>query len=103
MIHHLFVDYTDLFTVDGQVYGSYIEAFRVCNRLHTHLHDFYTDPEPDSGVLDGESDVDPEGQAENDHPLADFEAFAYRRPQEDLTHVDLLDSLGTREIDYNYN
>lgn len=103
MLHHPFVDYTDLFTVDGQVYGSYIEAFRVCDRLYTHLHNFYTDPEPDSGVSDGESDVDPKGQAEDDHPLADFEAFACRRPQENFTHVDLLDSLGTREMDHDYD
>jgi hypothetical protein len=48
-----------------------------------------------------ESDEDHEKQAD-DHPLADFEAFAHRRPQEDLTQIDLLDSLGTREIDCNY-
>ena len=32
-------------------------------------------------------------QPEEEHPLADFEAFARRRPQEDFTRVDFLDSL----------
>jgi ATP-dependent exoDNAse (exonuclease V) alpha subunit len=103
MLHHPFVDYADLLNVDGQVYGSYIEAFRACYRSHNHPQDFYTDPEPESEALDSESDEDPEEQAEDDHPLADFEAFARRRPQEDFTRIDLLDSLGTREMDRDYD
>ena len=103
MLHHPFVDYADLLTVDGQVYGSYIEAFRACYRSHTHPQDFYTDPEPESEASDSETDEDPEEQAEDDHPLADFEAFARRRPQEDFTRIDLLDSLGTREMDRDYD
>ncbi|KAK8912682.1 hypothetical protein VCV18_012361 [Metarhizium anisopliae] len=99
MLHHPFVDYADLLTVDGQVYGSYIQAFQACQRLHTHPQDFYTDPE----ASDSESDEDPEEQAEGDHPLADFEAFARRRPQEDFTRIDLLDSLGVREMDRDYD
>jgi len=35
--------------------------------------------------------------------LADFEAFARRRPQEDFTRADLLDSLGAREMDCDYD
>ncbi|KID81041.1 ATP-dependent DNA helicase PIF1 [Metarhizium guizhouense ARSEF 977] len=103
MLHHPFVDYTDLLTVDGQVYGSYIQAFQACRRSHTHPQDFYTDPEPDPEASDSESDEDPEEQAEGDHPLADFEAFARRRPQEDFTRIDLLDSLGVREMDRDYD
>ena len=103
MLHHPFVDYADLFTVDGQIYGSYIEAFRACYRSHSHPQDFYADPEPESGASDSESDEDPDEQAEDDHPLADFEAFARRRPQEDFTRTDLLDSLGTRGMDRDYD
>jgi hypothetical protein len=103
MLHHPFVDYADLLTVDGQVYGSYIEAFRACHCSHTHPQDFYTDPEPESEASDSESNEDLEEQAEEDYPLADFEAFARRRPQEDFTCIDLLDSLGTREIDRDYD
>jgi hypothetical protein len=97
------VDYADLLTVDSQVYGSYIKAFRACHRSHTHPQDFYTDPEPESEASDSESNEDPEEQAEEDYPLADFEAFARRRPQEDFTRIDLLDSLGSRELDRDYD
>ena len=102
MLHHPFVEYTDLLTVDGQVYESSIEAFRACRHSHTHPEDFYTDPEAESEASDEESDEDFEEQPE-EHPLADFEAFARRRPQEDFTRIDLLDSLGSREMDRNYD
>ena len=90
-------------TVDNQVYGSYIDAFHACHRSHTHLEDFYTDPGPESEVSDSESHKDPEEQTDDEHPLADFEAFARRRPQEDFTQADLLDSLGSRELDRDYD
>lgn len=102
MLHHPFVDWKDLLSVDGQMYESYIDAFRACNHSHTHPQDFYTDLEAESEDSDDESDGDPQEQAD-EHPLADFEAFARRRPQEDFTRIDLLDSLGTREIDRNYD
>jgi hypothetical protein len=102
MLHHPFVSWTALLTVDGEAYGSYIDAFRACYHSHTHPQDFYTDPEAEFEVSDG-SDEDPEEQAEDEHPLADFEAFARRRPQEDFTCIGLLDSLGSREMDRNYD
>jgi len=102
MLHHPFVDWVDLLTVDGQLYESYIDAFRACHRLHTHPQDFYTDPEADEEASD-DSDEDPEEEVEDEQPLADFEAFARRRPQEDLTRIDLLDSLGSREMDRAYD
>ena len=105
MLHHPFTAWEDLLSVEGQVYESYVEAFRACQHSHTHPHDFYTDPEADDEAeesdSDDESDDDPEEQAE--HPLADFEAFARRRPQDDFTRMDYLDSLGSREMDCNYN
>ena len=76
IFYHPFVDYADLFIVDSQVYESYIEAFRACYYSYTHPYDFYTDPEPDLRASDGESDEDPEELVEDNHPLADFEAFA---------------------------
>jgi hypothetical protein len=99
MLHHPFVDWTDLLLVDGQTYESYIDAFQACVQSHTHPPDFYTDPEADCSDSDDESDEDPEEQAD-EYPLADFEAFARRRP-----HVDFnfLDGLGTREIDRDYD
>ena len=53
--------------------------------------------------LDNESKEDPQEEANDEHPLADFEAFTRWRPQEDFTHMDLLESLGTWEMDYNYD
>jgi hypothetical protein len=88
--------------VDNRVYRSYIDAFQACHRSYTYPEDFYTDPEAEPEVSDDKSDEDPEEQAE-EHPLADFKAFACRRLQEDFTLADLLDSLGAREVDCNYN
>jgi len=58
MLHHLFVDYTDLFTVDGQVYRSYIKACQACYYSHTYPQDFYTDPEPELEASDSKSNKD---------------------------------------------
>lgn len=102
MLHHPFVDWIDLLTVDSQEYGSYIDAFQACCHIHTHPQDFYTDPDPDEELSD-DDDSEPEEEVEDEQPLADFEAFARRRPQEDFTTINLLDSLGTREMDRSYN
>jgi hypothetical protein len=40
-----------------------------------HPQDFYIDPEAECLDSDNESDEDPQEQA-NEHPLANFEAFA---------------------------
>jgi hypothetical protein len=105
MLHHPFVAWADLLVIESQVYGSYIDAFQACTRLHAHPQDFYTDPEAeDSGEdSDDESGVDPNESAGDSHPLADFEAFARRRPLDDFSRVDLLEGLGTRVIDRNYD
>jgi hypothetical protein len=98
MLHHPFVDWKDLLSVDGQVYGSYIDSFRACVQSHTHPQDFYTDPEAERSDSDDDSDEDPWEQSDDEHPLADFEAFARRRPREDL-----LDRLDSREVDRSYD
>jgi hypothetical protein len=71
--------------------------------LYIHLQDFYTDLEPESEVLDNKNNKDLEEYAEKDYSLVDFKAFACRKPQEDFTCIDLLDSLGSRELDRDYD
>ncbi|KIX07986.1 uncharacterized protein Z518_02640 [Rhinocladiella mackenziei CBS 650.93] len=105
MLHHPFTDWSDLLSVENESYGSYIDAFRACRRLHTHPPDFYDDPEGEGSDSDSSSDdEDPPEEAANEHPLADFEVLARRRPGADLpTRGDLLDGLGSREIDRAYD
>ena len=43
MLYYLFERFTDLLSLDGYDYGSYIDAFRAYRRLYAHLDDFYTD------------------------------------------------------------
>jgi hypothetical protein len=61
------------------------------------------DPEPELEISNSKSNNDPEEQAEKNYSLVDFEAFAYRKLQEDFTRIDLLDSLGSRELDRDYD
>jgi hypothetical protein len=70
--------------------------------LYTYPEDFYTNPETESKASDEESNKDPKEQPEK-YSLADFKVFACRRPQEDFTCINLLDSLGSRDIDRNYD
>jgi hypothetical protein len=100
MLHHPFTDWTDLLYVDSEAYGSYTTAFVACIRSHTHPEDFYTDPEAED--LDSEYKSDEEIKEDNG-PLADFEAFARRRYQDNSRHPDPFDSLGVREIDRSYD
>ncbi len=103
MLHHPFVVPEDLLTVDGIRYGSFTDAFEVCCTSHNHPLDFYTDP-PREG--DDESDDESDQDLDTDgieQPLADFEAFARRRPGCELDLTDPLDTLGTREIDRLYD
>ena len=53
----------------------YIDAFRACYYSHTHPQDFYIDLEAEYSDSGNESNKDPKEQAD-EHPLADFEAFA---------------------------
>ena len=74
MLHHPFTDWADLLLVENETYGSYIEAFQACKRLHTHPEDFYNNPEGEGS--DTDSDSDNKDLQEDEHPLANFEAFA---------------------------
>jgi ATP-dependent DNA helicase PIF1 len=100
MLHHPFQRFTDLLSFDSCDYGSYIDAFRACKRLHTHPDDFYTDLEADG--QDTDSDSDSVCNESSDEPLADFELFARRRPRDDLT-CSFTDDLGSRELDRAYD
>jgi hypothetical protein len=86
--------------VDREAYGSYTTAFVAYIRSHTHPEDFYTDLEAED--LDSEYESDEEIKEDNG-PLADFEAFARRRYQDNSRHPDPFNSLGVREIDRSYD
>src|ERR1700712_2768795 len=104
MLHHPFVVSEDLLTVDGIRCESYADAFNICHASHHHPPDFYTDlpregeDESDEESEDAERDAD-----EMEQPLADFEAFARRRPGRELDLADPLDTLGSRETDRAYD
>jgi hypothetical protein len=102
MLHHPFVDWPDLLSFNGQTYTDYISAFRACENSHTHPPDFYIDPETKDLDSDNESEQDKPNGPNEETPLADFEAFARRRPREDFTRLEL-GGLGTRETDRSYD
>ena len=58
MLYHPFVNFMDLLSFDGHTFTGYIEAFRACKRLHTHLEDFYTNLEVEGSNLDNKSNKD---------------------------------------------
>jgi hypothetical protein len=101
MLHYPFERYTDLLSFDGYDYGSYTDAFRACRRLHTHPDDFYTDLVADNQDTDSEDNELVRNDSE-DEPLADFKAFARRRPRNDLM-CSFADDLGSRELDRIYD
>lgn len=100
MLHHPFTDYTDLLSVNGVIFESFTDAFTACQATHTHPEDFYTDLE-EAAISDGESDVE-SVTASDDTPLADFEAFARRRPEDEYS-VTFMGDLGSRDMDRSYN
>jgi hypothetical protein len=83
MLHHPFVDWDDLLSVDGQVYPLYVDAFRTCTQKHEHPEVFYMDLE-ESGELSLDSDTEQDDSSnkgeDNNYPLDDFEILARRRP-----------------------
>jgi hypothetical protein len=58
ILHHPFVDWDDLLSVDGQVYDSYVDAFHACEQWHIHPEDFYTDLDESGLGVDSDSDSD---------------------------------------------
>jgi hypothetical protein len=104
MLHHPFDHIEELLSVDNVVYSSYQEAYTACHQHHSHPDDYYTDPEadPDEIQIDDDEDLDVEPEPEANAPLADFEAYAQRRP-DDQGQLDGLGGLGTRHLDREYN
>ena len=102
MLHHPFRCPTDLLSFDGHHYSSYATGFYACVRLHTHPDDYYTDVIPDDPDA-VQSEYEESDHGECDGPLADFEAFARRRPGDhDLTCTST-DDLGSRDMDRAYD
>ena len=89
MLYCSFVDWKDLLLADDQIFMSYIDAFRACNRSHTCPRDFYASPEAERSDSDTEIDDHPQKQV-GGHRLVDFETFARRRPLKGFTRTDLL-------------
>ena len=102
MLHHPFERFTDLLSLDGCDYGSYIDAFRACRRLHAHPDDFYTDLVADGQDTDSEDSESVRNESD-DEPLADFEVFARRRPRNDDLTCSFTDDLGSRDLDHAYD
>ena len=106
MLHHPFDHIEELLSVDDVVYSSYQEAYTACRQHHSHLEDYYANPETDLDELpndDGdEEDLEVEPELEDERPLADFEAYARRRP-DDQGQLDGLGGLGTRHLDREYD
>ena len=79
MLYYLFTDQLDLLLVKNKTYSLYIKAFQACKQLHTHPQDFYTDLEEEGLDSDSDSgDKDPQEEAEDEHPLTNFEAFTHQ-------------------------
>jgi hypothetical protein len=109
MLHYPFVSWDNLLTVDNNVYRSFSNAFQACQANYTHPPDCYTNlPKEDkSDKEDDDKDKDNVADADNNviqASLADFEAFARQRPGNNNNLLDdLLNALGTREIDRTYD
>ena len=102
MLHHPFQRFTDLLSFDGCDYGSYIDAFQACGRLHVHLDDFYTDRGADNQDTDSEDGESVRNESDAEH-LADFELFARRQPGNNDLICSFTDDLGSRDLDRAYN
>ena len=106
MLYYPFVDWDDLLSVDGQVLAMYVDAFHACTQQHIHPEDFYTDLE-ELGEPDSDSDTDSDSSSDEDendnYPLADFEVFAYRRPQDDFPHMDIFGGLSYWDVDRDFD
>ena len=110
MLHHPFVDWDDLLSVDGQVYDLYVDAFHACEQQHVHPEDFYTDLDKSGLGVDSDSDSDSDTDSDdtsnedsdNNYPLADFEILACRRPRNDFPYMND-EGVGYQDMDHNYD
>ena len=102
MLHHPFVSWDDLSTIDGVVYESFTDAFRLCKAIHNHPRDYYTDPPRQDENNSDESGNEEECMVPLQPDLAEFWLFTHRHPsREDL--ADSIYDLGTCNIGRSYN
>ena len=60
MLHHPFTDLTDLLQIDGQVLGSFVDAFTACKSVYHYPEDYYCDLQDKDPVDNSSSDLEPE-------------------------------------------
>jgi hypothetical protein len=96
--------------VDNKLYELYTKAFRAYYKLYSHPPDYYPDLKIEAIVKTAEEgkggvklDKDDVPNKEDSYPLDAFEILARRRPSIDLPLMDNLDTLGNRDLDYNYD
>jgi hypothetical protein len=110
MLHHPFVSWDNLLTINNNVYKSFPNDFQACQANYTHLLNCYTDlPKKDKSDKEKNKDKNKDNVANTNNnaiqaPFTDFKAFARQRPgnNNDLLN-DLLNALGTCEIDRTYD
>jgi hypothetical protein len=110
ILYHPFIGWDNLLSVDGQVYDSYVDAFHACEQQHVYPEDFYTDLDESGLGVDSDSNSDSDTDSDdtsdedsdNNHPLADFEILACRRPCNDFPHVND-EGVGYQDMDHNYD
>jgi hypothetical protein len=90
--------------VKNKTYGSYIKAFQAYKQLYIYLKDFYNNLEKENSGLDSDSSNKKPQETKDKSLLVDFEVFARRRLGVDfIAYKNILDGLGSREIDRSYD
>jgi hypothetical protein len=99
-----------LLVVDNKLYKLYTKAFRACYKLYSHPLDYYLDLKIEAIVKTVEEgkggvelDKDNVPNKEDSYSLDAFEILARRQPGIDLPLIDGLNTLGNRDLDYNYD
>jgi hypothetical protein len=100
MLYYLFRQLADLLSFDSSIYRLYTDTFQACQQLYTYPDDFYID------LVANDLDTDSKDKSICDKSdnklLADFEAFVYRQPGNDLT-CSFTDNLGSCKLDCIYD
>ncbi len=75
MLYYLFVDLTDLLSIDRHTYKCFTEAFIAYIALYNYLQDFYSDLVELQLVKDSDNNINTDPKDEQEL-LVDFEAFS---------------------------
>jgi hypothetical protein len=99
-----------LLIVDNKLYELYTKAFRAYYKLYSYPLDYYLDLKIKAIVKTAEEgkggiklDKDNVLNKENSYPLDTFKILACRRLSINLSLINSSDTLGNRDLDYNYN